>query len=109
MISKKFSFFVKKLVAKSREKKKKVDINFICSFLSEDAEQNVETCQKSLKQLTVNSPVMASKPTCTVCSKLVGYEMFGFESVWDGFEPFILFFKFFFFLSGSSGSETRKF
>lgn len=53
--------------------------------------------------LTVNSPVTASKPTCTVCSKFVGYEMLGLESLCDCFD-FILFFSVFFLRSGSSGS-----
>lgn len=55
--------------------------------------------------LTVNSPVTASKPTCTVCSKFVGYEMLGLESLWDCFD-LILFFNVFF-LRSSSGSEKK--
>lgn len=56
---------------------------------------------------TVNSPVIASKPTWTVCSKFVGYDMFGFKS----FEFFgVVLFAFvladFFFLS-SSGSANK--
>ena len=34
---------------------------------------------KYLTQLTVNSPVMGSKPTCTVCSKLEGSDITGFS------------------------------
>lgn len=57
--------------------------------------------------LTVNSPVTASKPTCTVCSKFVGYEMLGFESLCDCFD-LILFFSVFFLRSGSSGSVGKR-
>lgn len=55
--------------------------------------------------LTVNSPVTASKPTWTVCSKLVGYDIFGFESL-EGLDvdPLILLFNVFFLRSLSSGS-----
>lgn len=59
-------------------------------------------------ELTVNSPVTASKPTWTVCSKFVGYDILGLESWCDGFEPLILFFKVFFLRSGSSGSVKQK-
>lgn len=54
---------------------------------------------------TVNSPVTASKPTCTVCSKFVGYEIFGFASD-AGFtvDPFDFVFDDFFLRSASSGS-----
>lgn len=62
--------------------------------------------------LTVNSPVIASNPTCTVCSKFVGYEIFGLESLCDLLD-LILFLSVFFFRSPSSGSvwnemETRN-
>lgn len=57
----------------------------------------------NFKTLTVNSPVSASKPTCTVCSKFVGLEMLGLESLCDCFD-FILFLSVFFLRSGSSGS-----
>lgn len=57
------------------------------------------------KKLTVNSPVSGSKPTWTVCSKLVGYDMFGFSlSILFPLIRTGLFFKFFFFLSSPSGS-----
>jgi len=59
--------------------------------------------------LTVNSPVIASKPTWTVCSKFVGYEIFGLS------EPSLLFFTldltlsiFFFSDSGSFGRGRRS-
>lgn len=59
---------------------------------------------------TVNSPVTASNPTWTVCSKLVGYEILGFAS-FDGFEDELFDFVFddFFFRSASSGSECKTF
>lgn len=52
---------------------------------------------------------MASNPTCTVCSKFVGYEIFGLESLCDLLD-LILFLSVFFFRSASSGSvvEMRK-
>lgn len=58
-------------------------------------------------KLTVNSPVTASKPTCTVCSKFVGYEMFGLESLCDCFD-LILLLRVFFLRSGSSGSVDER-
>lgn len=56
------------------------------------------------QELTVNSPVTASNPTCTVCSKLVGYDIFGLESMCEGFVPLFLLFNVFFLRSASSGS-----
>lgn len=66
------------------------------------------TSQRSapLPALTVNSPVIGSKPTWTVCSKLVGYDILGFESLCDGLDPLILFFSVFFLRSRSSGSVS---
>lgn len=64
--------------------------------------------RKAVDGLTVNSPVTASKPTWTVCSKFVGYEIFGLESMCDGLEPFILFFNVFFLRSASSGSLSES-
>lgn len=66
-------------------------------------------CNHTISEaLTVNSPVTASNPTWTVCSKFVGYDIFGLESLCDGLEPFILFLSVFFFLSASSGSKINK-
>lgn len=68
------------------------------------------TSQRSapLPALTVNSPVIGSKPTWTVCSKLVGYDILGFESLCDGLDPLILFFSVFFLRSRSSGSVSDE-
>lgn len=55
----------------------------------------------------MNSPVTASKPTCTVCSKFVGYEMLGLESLCDCFD-LILLLRVFFLRSGSSGSVDGR-
>lgn len=47
---------------------------------------------------------MGSKPTCTVCSKLVGYDILGLsEEYLDRVDDFLVL-RFFFFLSASSGS-----
>lgn len=59
------------------------------------------------QELTVNSPVTASNPTCTVCSKLVGYDIFGLESMCEGFVPLFLPFNVFFLRSASSGSVNQ--
>lgn len=65
--------------------------------------------QKSKLSITVNSPVIASKPTCTVCSKLVGYEMLGLSDRSLFFLWGTLTFKVFFFSdSGSLGKGRRS-